>query len=52
MRGLQEGRKAFDELHTQAGVFRKHNPATGFHQVKRKVAEGIFDEAYLWPMFE
>lgn len=48
----QDPRKFFKDLHSQAGLFLKYNPDTHIKQVKRRVAEGVFDEAYLWPMFE
>lgn len=43
---LQNGRHFFDEIHAQAGLFK------GGSRVTRKVAEGVFEPAYLWPMFE
>uniref|UniRef100_A0A061SAH3 Vitamin k-dependent gamma-carboxylase n=1 Tax=Tetraselmis sp. GSL018 TaxID=582737 RepID=A0A061SAH3_9CHLO len=47
-----EARKTFDEIHTQAGVFSSYGSVTHRKEVTRRVADGVFEEAYLWPMFE
>mmetsp|Transcript_29444 Transcript_29444/g.83027 ORF Transcript_29444/g.83027 Transcript_29444/m.83027 type:complete len:591 (-) Transcript_29444:144-1916(-) len=44
--------KSLSEIHAQAGIFSQYNPETHRKQVKRRVAEGIFEDAYTWPMFE